>query len=76
MKMLLHLILTMYLTCLESLYDWLDWIKNDDDDDDDDDDDEYDDDDNNNNLIKTWFQCAFVTRHNHEISKCFCSSIK
>jgi len=28
MIILLHFILMTYLTCLESLYDWLDWIKN------------------------------------------------
>jgi len=28
MTMLLHFILMTYLTCLKSLYDWLDWIKN------------------------------------------------
>jgi len=28
MIILLHFILLTYLTCLESLYDWLDWIRN------------------------------------------------
>jgi hypothetical protein len=37
MKMLLQSIIMTYLTCLESLCDWLDWINNSDSSDDDDD---------------------------------------